>query len=403
MPLYSYSRIGCFENCPRQYKFRYIEKPDIDKPEGVEAFMGKMVHETLEKCYRLAQRGKTISREELLVLYRRRWEESLPENLRIVRDEMTAEDYFNLGVKSLEMYYDRYAPFDQEMTLGLERRIVFALDPEGKYKIQGFIDRLSRDSGGRLRIQDYKTSATLPTQQDIDADNQLALYQIGVGEMWPDNNGIELVWHFTQFDTTFLSHRDESQLEGLSQLYIEKIRKIERAGELNNFPIKESALCDWCDYNQICPAKGGAGASAGEAQQTITSMNESEVTSAVDEYIACDQEKKRLEKRLKEIREAFKQACGAESEKSFEGSDGRRIMMTLSTLAKLPTKAADKDAVERMKKFVQDEGLWEKFSSLDVANLQKEYTNGTLPESLMKELKRFEIIVMQDRLRIKKK
>jgi len=46
MPVYSHSRIGTFENCPRQYKLKYIDR--IQLPEGktgVEAFLGSRVHE----------------------------------------------------------------------------------------------------------------------------------------------------------------------------------------------------------------------------------------------------------------------------------------------------------------------------------------------------------------------
>ena len=50
------------------------------------------------------------------------------------------------------------------------------------YWIQGFIDRIARARDGAIEIQDYKTSARLPSQANVDDDRQLALYQIGVGE-----------------------------------------------------------------------------------------------------------------------------------------------------------------------------------------------------------------------------
>jgi len=403
MPLYSYSRIGCFENCPRQYKFRYIEKPDIVKPAGVEAFMGTMVHETLEECHRLAKMGKVMSAEELMTFYKRRWAESLPENLLIVRKEMTAEDYLNLGIKALEKYHARHAPFDQEMTLGLEKRVVFSLDAEGQYKLQGYIDRLTRDNNGRLRIQDYKTSGTLPTQPEADADNQLALYQIAVNEMWPDNNGIELVWHYLQFDTILISHRTPEQLEELRRLYIDKIRRIERAHELDNFPPHESNLCDWCEYYALCPAKGGSGVVVDDRQETLLAANKDELPGLVDEYIACDRDKKELEDRQQQIRKALLDFCEVGSSNLFGGTGGGEIVISLNKIAKLPTKTADSTAVEKMLEAVREAGLRDEYTSLDVASLQKDFTDGSLPAELMEKLKVFENIIVQDRLRIKKK
>ena len=31
MPVYSYSRLGTYQNCPLQYRFRYIDEVDIPK------------------------------------------------------------------------------------------------------------------------------------------------------------------------------------------------------------------------------------------------------------------------------------------------------------------------------------------------------------------------------------
>lgn len=402
MPLYSYSRIGCFENCPRQYKFRYIEKPDIIKPEGVEAFMGKMVHETLEKCYSLAQHGRVMADEELLAYYRRRWNESLPENLKVVREDMTAEDYYNAGAEALRKYHARYAPFDQELILGLERRVVFGLDSGGNYKMQGYIDRLTRDNNGKLRIQDYKTSASLPSQQDVDNDEQLALYQIAVQEMWPDNNGVELVWHYVRFDTTMISHRDENQLEKLKKLYIDKINTIEKAEGLGNFPTNETNLCNWCEYYELCPAKGGSGVPSGDPQVEIGALSKEEIAGLVDEYLACDGEIKRLDKRVREIREILKQNSVVGTSTLHEGNQGRGIMMTLTNVEKLPTKSVDEHLADKMRQWVREEGLWDKYSSLDILSLQKDFTKGSLPSSLMERLKEILSVVVQDRLRVKK-
>jgi RecB family exonuclease len=401
MPLYSYSRIGCFETCPRQYKFRYIEKPDIVKPEGVEAFLGKMVHEALEKCYKLVRHEKVLSAEELIVLFKRLWDEKLPDNLKIVREEMTLEDYFKIGKKSLEMYHARYAPFDQELTIGLEQRLNFSLDPEGKYKMTGFIDRLSRDGGGRLRIQDYKTSGNLPTQQQIDADNQLALYQIAVEEMWPDNNGIELVWHYTQFDTTLVSHRDRDQLEELRQTYIDKIKTIERSVELGNFETNETSLCDWCEYYELCPAKGGSGVPATE-QTTISITSEEEQKQLVDEYVELNADKKKLEKRLGEIKDALIQCGDTGTSKFLDGTGDMGVLVTIKNIAKLPTKSSDEATYNKIRQVVEKAGFYPQYSALDVRSLQKDLTDGKLIAELDAELRKFEEPATQSTVRTKK-
>jgi len=400
MPLYSYSRIGFFEQCPRKYKFRYIEKPDIEIPQGIEAYMGTIVHETLQQCYRLAQWDKI--RDELLAYYRRRWEEARPAEFKIVRSEFTEEDYIRKGEKALEQYYDRHHPFDQEITLGLEEKVIFALDSEGQYKMQGYIDRLSRDKQGGLRIQDYKTSGRLPTQIDVDHDDQLALYQVAVQDMWPDNNGIELVWHYLQFDTALVSHRDPAQLEELRQAYIDKIRKIERAEELGNFPTIETNLCDWCEYYALCPAKGGPSVIAPEPDARPKSITKAETKRLVDEYISLGTEIKELGDRQKKIRSTLVAQAEPGSGTTLKGSGGQGVMILLQQVAKLPTVSSNPVAVEEMQRIVEEAGLWPRFASLNVTQLEKALTEGDLPEAVMEELEGYKKETTRETVRIKK-
>ena len=40
LTVYSHSRLSSFENCPAQFRYRYIDKVETET-EGVEAFVGK--------------------------------------------------------------------------------------------------------------------------------------------------------------------------------------------------------------------------------------------------------------------------------------------------------------------------------------------------------------------------
>src|SRR3954470_12037848 len=73
--VYSNSRIETFEQCPRKYKLRYVDNIRTDR-EGVEAFVGKRVHETLEKLYRDLKLTKLNSLEDLLAFYEAAWEKN---------------------------------------------------------------------------------------------------------------------------------------------------------------------------------------------------------------------------------------------------------------------------------------------------------------------------------------
>ena len=65
---YSYSAMQSFQKCPAQFQFRYIDRI-FKKDEGIEAFMGKRVHETIENLYnqkKLLYNSETANNEETL-------------------------------------------------------------------------------------------------------------------------------------------------------------------------------------------------------------------------------------------------------------------------------------------------------------------------------------------------
>ena len=255
MTIYSHSRLSTFENCPLQFKYNYIEKPDIVRRTSIEAFLGSRCHESLEKLYKLLIDRRLLTEEELLDDFARRWEQNFTDDIYIVKAGRTYENYFERGKKSLTDYYRRYAPFELDKTLALELRIVVDLDKSGDYKLQGYIDRLSEIEDGHYRIHDYKTAGTLMGQKYFDQDRQLALYQIGISQMYADVESVDLIWHYLTFDKEIHSSRKPDQLEELKAETVDLIKKIESAVDRDDLPPNESALCDWCDYYPICPAK----------------------------------------------------------------------------------------------------------------------------------------------------
>ena len=181
MTIYSHSKLKCFETCPLQYKFSYIDKIKREE-EGVEAFLGSRFHETMERLYK-DLKCKVYSLEELLGFYNAQWDKEWTDNVVITKKDRTAQDYKNIGEKCIEDYYKRYYPFDQGRVLGLEREVSIDLNNDGKYKLRGYIDRIVQCEDGTYEIHDYKTSGSFPVQKDVDADRQLALYQIAIENM----------------------------------------------------------------------------------------------------------------------------------------------------------------------------------------------------------------------------
>jgi putative RecB family exonuclease len=249
--LYSHSRISAFENCPRKYCFRYIEKLASDW-ESVEAFLGKRVHEILERLYHHLQRhGRPPSLAQMHARFRSDWQAHWHPRVRIVREENGVEHYLQYGEQCLSHYYRSHYPFDDGDTIAIEQELQISLDADGRYKLRGIVDRIARTRGGGYEVHDYKTSANLPPIRRLAGDRQLALYQIGLQQTYPDVGEVELIWHYLGFNKTLRLRHSAEQLDELRQETVERIHEIEAARE---YPARPGPLCRWCEYAEVCPA-----------------------------------------------------------------------------------------------------------------------------------------------------
>lgn len=247
--IYSASRLSTYESCPLQYRFRYLDRIPREE-ESVEAFLGSRVHEVLHKLYRDLQPGEDPSLADLLNDYHGQWGQHWHDQVKIVKQDYSVDYYKQFGERCLGNYYQAHKPFNHGQVLGLEYQVATSLDPNSCYNIQGYIDRLVRIGSGCYEIHDYKTSGRLPSQEKIDVDRQLALYQLAIEGMWPDAKEIELVWHYLAFGRERRSRRTPTALESLKSSTIALIDRIEADTEFK--PIKTN-LCHWCAYQNVCP------------------------------------------------------------------------------------------------------------------------------------------------------
>jgi putative RecB family exonuclease len=295
MPLYSHSRISSFEQCPLKYRYGYVDRLERRRA-GIEAFMGSRFHEVMEHLYgRISYDVPAL--EELTALYARLWEQRWHDAVVVVQKGREPSDYRAVGLRAIEDYYRRYAPFDDGRVMGLEREITMRLDAEGRYRLRCIIDRLVGRADGTVEIHDYKTSGFLPTQEDVDGDRQLALYEMAVRQAWPDTARVELVWHYVAFDRELRSRRTAEQLATLARETMEVIDRIEAERE---FAPHESHLCPWCDFQDICPLFADRFRTEG---LPLEQYAEDRGIGLVNRYAALDAERRELSSRVKQIDE----------------------------------------------------------------------------------------------------
>jgi len=375
---YSHSKISTFEDCPLKYKYQYRDRLSATLGDTIEAYLGRRVHESLEKLYNDLKVTRLLTLEELLNYYESLWEKHWKDNIRVIKRGFSPEDYRKLGRKCLNDYYRSYQPFDQGRTLGVERNVQIELGP-GRI-LRGVIDRLVAREEGFYEIHDYKTSGYLPTQKKIDGDRQLALYQIAVQSMWDDARKVELVWHYLVFDKELRSNRKPEQLVKLTEGINALIDTIESAEE---FEPKPSALCDWCEYKNICPVWKHEFALK---ELSPEGFKKDDGVRLVDRYQAIQKEEKRLEKEKNTLKESLADFCAAFGYRVVYGTDHKISVKRSTTLQFPPAGAARRKELEEL---IRRAGQWNELSMLNLNKLEKALREGILPSALADSLKLF--------------
>ncbi len=257
MPIYSNSKLNKFEDCPRAYKFKYIEDVEVEIRQNIYGFLGSRVHEALEKFHKDLKNGRKNSLNELIDIYLELWEDNWSEDIEVTHPRYDPEHFKKVGERCIKNYYEKHGPFVRDGTVATELRVHPTVEVKEKdYNFQGLIDRLSINKEGEYIIHDYKTGKNLPSKGTLRGNRQLPLYQIGVQQKYPDADNVELVWHYVRFGKDFRFKLNKKDLNNIKNDVVSTIQDIEKAKEEDNFPTmrKNGASCNWCDYQKLCPA-----------------------------------------------------------------------------------------------------------------------------------------------------
>ena len=253
--IYSYSKINSFNACPLKYKFVYIDK-NYKKDESIEAFVGKIVHKSLEWIYtQKINKGRSyFSVDHLTTVYKDNWDEAWHSNIRrfkyIKRKKI---EYFTSGMNYLVNYYRNFGPYFNEKVYNIEEEFSFELDD---YKYKAIIDRVDMDNS-KIHIIDYKTAKRPITEERLKSDLQMGIYLFAVKDRFPDIDKVKLSHYYVSLDklvsidsTLFDETKFRSDLT-------QNIKNIELSEEKDNFAPNETKLCNWCYHWNECSVKTG--------------------------------------------------------------------------------------------------------------------------------------------------
>jgi putative RecB family exonuclease len=246
---YSYSRVTSFTQCPRAYRYRYIEKLR-EAFTSVEAHLGRAVHAALAWLYETREASETPKRSELLDRFDAEWEAGLGSRVRLIRKDDSFEGRRESGHRMLAEHHAGPFRADRMTTLATEQDLYTRLD--GDYRFRGIIDRLARDVDGVLHVVDYKTTGRPPAILDPEKTLQIRSY----GMLAIEHHGAESARLTFQFLTNGQEWSGNCRLDDRPAVAGELAARIAEIETASDFPARSSALCAWCGYRDICEASG---------------------------------------------------------------------------------------------------------------------------------------------------
>jgi DNA helicase-2/ATP-dependent DNA helicase PcrA len=236
----SFSQIDTFQKCPRQYRFKYIQR--IPVPPGAAAGFGSSMHNTLRDFYLAVKAGKKPTKKELFNLLMANW---VAEGYSSKAHESRMK---RQGKRILADFFDQ--AFDpKHVPKELEQTFVVRVSP--RLKVGGRIDRVDK-SQESLEIIDYKTGR-LMDQKDVDKSLQMTVYAMaavdeGIHGMNPEN--VTLTFYFLDSGEKRSTKRTASQLAKAKKEIVQKAKEISES----DFKPKPGIWCEFCDFRLLCEA-----------------------------------------------------------------------------------------------------------------------------------------------------
>ncbi|MCX5796622.1 MAG: PD-(D/E)XK nuclease family protein [Elusimicrobia bacterium] len=361
---FSPSKLDTYKECPRRYRFRYVDGLRR-RVETAETLLGSCVHKALEGLYAGIIHGRVSSLDETLAAFDQAWAAGWSDAVLNRRKEYGPEHHQAAGRDCIRNYFKAYSPFQQDATLAVEKRLGFSLRADGEdFRIEGLVDRLAKVAPGVYEVHDYKTTANLPGQADLDEDWQLAIYDIAVRENWPDAREVALVWHFVRFGQTMRSARTAEQREGLRGEIAKLIGRIKHD---HRFLPRRSALCDWCEYRDICP---------------IWKAAPSDGTALAREYAVQDGKRRDLREKLhdlevqsRQLEEDIVKFAAAHDAERLSCPEGD-VFVTQKDDYHVPTRTHAPELYAAIEARLKETPLWKQAAHIDLHRLLQGYERG---------------------------
>jgi putative RecB family exonuclease len=255
-PSLSPSRAADFKTCPLLYRLRAIDR--VPEPPSLERARGTLVHAVLESLFDLPADDRTPQAAAALVAPQ--WQRLVDEEPELATllddgDDPAARQRFLASAREL---LDGYFAVEDPRRLepGERESLIEAVVGDEQLVLRGYVDRLDVSPGGELRVVDYKSGGAPREAFEARALFQLKFYAL---VLWRTRGVVPRVLRLLYLkDAEVCDYSPEAEeLRRFERTLVALWHAIESATTAQEFRPKPSRLCDWCSYQQLCPAFGG--------------------------------------------------------------------------------------------------------------------------------------------------
>jgi RecB family exonuclease len=241
------SKLAAFSDCPRRYRFAYLDRPTPPKgPPWAHNTVGSAVHAALRSWWDLPvdRRTAAAARQLLYGVW----------STNGFRDAEQAERWRARAAEWITEYVATLDPTDEPV--GLERQVSSTTE---RLALTGRIDRIDQ-RGDELVVVDYKTGRSVCTDDEARGSPALAAYVLGVRRTLRRPCSRVELHHLPSGTVAAFVHTEKSLANHVRRAedVAEDIGRATAAladGQDGDavFPAVPGRQCGWCDFRPSCP------------------------------------------------------------------------------------------------------------------------------------------------------
>lgn len=248
-PYNSISALQKWEECPKAYRFRYLDKPDIEEVEEDAEHLrrGRAVHECFETAYK-AMRDRKLNGslaqvlDEALAQLDISWTEA-----NLDGDQESKKAAAEAIEKTLVQRTTGHA-----MILGIEHEFRMPL-PSG-VGFLGYADLIEQCGPEAIEILDWKITYKPKSADTVFTSFQLNCYGWAVKQTWP---WVKEIWVGENYPMVGEAVRVKLSDEHMDFAIARFEADVEAMHSETEWDAVVGRHCEWCPFRSVCPALAG--------------------------------------------------------------------------------------------------------------------------------------------------